>query len=194
MVWVLEKNYRLSSRNTTRITLYDAMHSALSSKFALDFRPSLLMIRTSTCSLLIGALVVVNPVQAEECDLKGFDVVSVAESSGFSISVKKVGGSGSCTVVNRNVLIAAGQEGEGVMCDVTFFDGGKLHSDWKISKMNFAGPQYTVKTHAKWPARDPKIVVRVSLDAGKTDTLRVKKFHLIGPDCADWKDAFVSGE
>lgn len=183
----------MSSRFTIIITQSVGMHGGRSSEFARYLLLSPCMIRASICSLLISAFVVVSPVRAENCQLQGFEVVSVAAAAGHLISVKKVKGSGSRTVILLDAMIAAAHEGEGVTCDVTFFDGGKLASNWRISNISFSGPQFTVQGHAQWPSGDPKIVVRVSLDAGHADSLRVKDVYLNGPDCTKWKDAFAPG-
>lgn len=128
-----------------------------------------------------------------DCSISGDDAYRSARLAGFSFTVKKTSGSGSCESGENDPWFIASASSDGpVECDVEIFGGRLLGGGWKIHKITLSGA-------ATFNRRDPTIGSRrVSARFGlRAETLQDRKIFLreivlTGPNCEVWQDAFES--
>lgn len=151
------------------------------------------LLQNCVTALLAQAVILLlaSSAEAEHCALSGFQVVFAARDVGWTVSAQKVEGDGSCLVKLPGVLVAASQEGDGLVCRAVFFQGGHLAEGWEVTRIKFAGPQLSELERDQWPSHNMRLRAEVSVPSGTTRTIRIRQVYLSGPSCSDWKKALV---
>jgi len=153
------------------------------------FKPILLL-------AAVAALLMPVWVSAEEdCDIVGPAAVNEAVTRGFQFNVKKVSGDGFCKkgLQGNLVIYWSNDQSETLICEVTFFDDMQLNKNWKIiDNPKFRGDfKFTEEGKPQKGTNIATFSVRVKTTSAELMRLELESIRLRGPDCDNWKHAFM---
>jgi len=127
-----------------------------------------------------------------KCEVDGQDILDAATKNGFQVHIKKSQpDSGSCIQTNNKFTAIAG-ESDPLVCTVEALAGRTLSSSWRIDKFRVSGGSFSrVQTGNEEGAG---IAFSIKAKPGEDETRSIATVTLIGPDCADWIEAFENAD